>query len=159
MTPVTGGADGNLEAVYSPLVFREGELYGFASGGSSTCGQLGCGSVFRLTPSSGGGAWMLTTLFSFAGGAENGEPNWIVGTDRSRPLYVSTSLANGVVVEISPPASTGKWTERVIMRFGGNHGGRDTSNLVMSSSGSKDLTGSMIEGRDNYPDTGGRRYR
>ena len=99
--------------------------------------------MFRLTPSSGGGAWMLETLFSFAGGAESGEPNWIVGSDRSRPLYVSTSLANGVVVEISPPASTGKWTERVIMRFGGNHGGRDTSNLVMSSSGSKDLTGSM----------------
>ena len=79
--------------------------------------------MFRLTPSSGGGAWMLKTLFSFAGGAESGEPNWIVGTDRSRPLYVSTSLANGVVVEISPPASTGKWTERVIMRFGGNHWG------------------------------------
>jgi hypothetical protein len=41
--------------VYSPLVFRDGELYGFASGGSSACGQFGCGSVFRLTPSSGGG--------------------------------------------------------------------------------------------------------
>jgi hypothetical protein len=131
----TGEADGNLEAAYSPLVFRRGELYGLASGGSSNCGQIGCGSVFRLTPSSSGGPWTLKTLLSFSGGAGSGEPSWIVGSDDSGPLYVSTSSAHGAVVEISPPASPGKWTERVITRFEGGAGGREPSNLVLASNG------------------------
>ena len=101
----SGQGDGNLEFVYSPLVFRHGSLYGIASGGSSRCGQIGCGSVFRLRPSSGGGDWTLKTLFRFAGGAGSGRPNWIVGFDEARPLYVSTSLGHGAVVEISPPGS------------------------------------------------------
>jgi hypothetical protein len=131
----TGQADGNLEAVYSPLVFRHGDLYGLASGGSSNCGQFGCGSVFRLTPTSSGGRWKLETLLSFAGGAGGGEPNWIVASDDSGPLYVSTSWAHGAVVEISRPESPGKLTERVITRFEGGAGGRDPSNLVLAPDG------------------------
>jgi hypothetical protein len=131
----TGNADGNLEAVYSPLVFRDGALYGIASGGSLVCGQFGCGSVFRLTPSSHGSAWTLHTLFRFAGGAENGEPNWIVGSHDAGPLYVSTSWAHGAVIEVSPPAAADKWTRRVIARFKDKDGGQDPSNLVLGSDG------------------------
>jgi hypothetical protein len=130
----SGRADGNLESVYSPLVLRHGSLYGIASGGSSACGQFGCGSVFRLKPSSGGGEWTLKTLFSFEGGSDNGEPNWIVGSADASPLYVSTSLGNGAVVELSPAAS-GQWTETVITRFNGDGDGHDPSNLVLTSGG------------------------
>jgi hypothetical protein len=130
----TGQADGNLEAVYSPLVFRHGALFGIASGGSSACGQFGCGSVFRLRPRSGGGQWTLKTLFKFSGGAESGKPNWIVGPDGARPLYVSTSLGHGAVLEISP-AGAGQWTETVITQFNGDGDGRNPSGLVLTSDG------------------------
>ena len=130
----SGHADGNLEAVYSPLVLRHGALYGIASGGSSACGQFGCGSVFRLKPSSGGGEWTLKTIFGFTGGSDSGEPSWIVGFDDARPLYVSTSLGNGAVVEISPLGS-GEWDERVITRFNGDGDGQDPSNLVLRFDG------------------------
>lgn len=133
----TGKADGNLEAVFSPLIFRHGALYGVASGGASTaCGQFGCGSVFKLTPGSGGGAWTLRTVFRFAGGPESGEPNGIVGFNEPGPLYVSTSLGSGAVVEVSPPASPGEWTEQVITRFDRDGGGHSPSNLVLAPDGS-----------------------
>ncbi len=130
----TGHADGNLESVYSPLVLRHGALYGIASGGSLACGQFGCGSVFRLKPSSGGGEWTLKTLFSFEGGSESGEPSWIVGSTDASPLYVSTSRGNGAVVEISPLGS-GEWAERVITRFMGDADGHEPSKLVLTSDG------------------------
>jgi hypothetical protein len=131
----TGEADGNLEAVYSPLVFRDGALYGIASGGSTACGQFGCGSVFRLTPNSGGGAWKLETLLRFAGGDASGKPNWIVASNDSGALYISTSWTFGAVVEVAPAASSQKWTELVITRFTGGSDGRDPSNLVLGSDG------------------------
>jgi hypothetical protein len=129
----TGQTDGNLLSVYAPLVFRHGALFGIASGGSSACGQVGCGSVFRLTPSSSG-EWTFKTLFSFAGAVESGEPNWIVGPADARPLYVSTSLGHGAVVEISP-AGSGQWTETVITQFMGDGDGRNPSGLVLRSDG------------------------
>jgi hypothetical protein len=133
----TGKADGNLEAVFSPLILRHGALYGLASGGSSACGQFGCGSVFRLTPGASAGPWKFETLLSFAGGAGSGAPTWMVGSDEAGPLYVSTSWAHGAVVAVSPPAAVfpGPWTERVITRFTGGAGGRDPSNLVLASDG------------------------
>jgi hypothetical protein len=130
----TGQADGNLLDVYSPLVFRHGALYGIASGGSSACGQVGCGSVFQLRPSSDNGEWTLRTLFRFSGGDESGKPNWIVGSHDASPLYVSTSLRNGAVVEIAP-LDAGEWTERVITRFNGDGDGRHPYNLVLRSDG------------------------
>jgi hypothetical protein len=129
----TGQADGDLLAVYSPLVFRHGALFGIASGGSSACGQFGCGSVFRLRPSSSG-EWTLKTLFQFTGGADDGKPNWIVGPDDARQLYVSTSLGHGAVVEISPVGS-GQWTESAITQFMGDGDGRNPSSLVLTSDG------------------------
>jgi hypothetical protein len=131
-----GGATGNLEAIYSPLLLRGGALYGIAAGGSSACGQFGCGSVFRLTPGPGGGAWMLETVFRFAAGGGSGEPNSIVGPNDAGPLYISTSWAHGAVVEISQSTPSGVGIERVITRFQGGDGGRDPTNLVLAPDGS-----------------------
>jgi hypothetical protein len=132
----TGKADGNLETVYSPLLLLHGELFGIASGGSSACGQFGCGSVFRLMPGVAGGAWTLESLVRFAGGAGSGEPTWIVGANESGPLYVSTSWSHGAVIEVSPPAASPRaWTERIITRFAGGGAGRDPSNLVLAADG------------------------
>jgi hypothetical protein len=131
----SGGADGNLESVTSPLVFRAGALYGIASGGSKVCGQIGCGSVFRLMPGAAGAPWSFTTLFSFQGSASSGEPNWIVGADTAGPLYVSTSFGFGAIAELLPAPAQAPWVERVLTRFQGGSDGRGPYGLVLAPDG------------------------
>jgi len=131
----TNGADGNLLDVIAPLFHRGSALYGVASGGSNTCGQQGCGSVFRLTPpQSGSGSWTETTLFDFTGGATGGEADWIVGPDSGKALYVATDYDNGSVVEIAP-AKGGTWSETVLTTFAGGKDGSEPSNLVLAPDG------------------------
>ena len=69
----TGGTDG-ASPKGGVLVDSSGNLYGTTnSGGSSPCtanGGSGCGTVFKLTPPTSGGAWMLTTLYDFVGGID-----------------------------------------------------------------------------------------
>ena len=131
----SGGADGNLEAVHAPLMLRGGAVIGIASGGAQACGQIGCGSVFRLTPSANGGRWSFASLFSFQGGVSSGEPNWIVGDDAGGPLYVSTSLGHGAVVKLSPTSGSAAWSERVLTRFQGGSDGRAPYNLILAPDG------------------------
>jgi hypothetical protein len=130
-----GRQEGGLGGLLTPLVYRRGALYGIAYGEPSACGQAGCGSVFKLTPSAGGGDWTLKTIFAFAGGAGGGLPNWIVGYGDGGPLYVSTSLGNGAVVALTPPHSGGDWKERVITTFAGGADGQFPSNLVRAQDG------------------------
>ncbi len=127
-------ADGNLESVYSPLVWYNGVLYGIASGGSSRCGQQnpGCGSVFELAPPrSGFGSWTETTLFNFKGGATGGEPTSIVESNGN--LYVSTGNGHGAVVELA--LVNGIWTEAVLTKFKGGSDGTYPTNLVAAADG------------------------
>lgn len=132
----TGGADGNLLYVYSPLILHRGALYGIASGGSNACGQLGCGSVFKLTPpKSGNGSWTEKTLYSFAGGSDSGIPDAIVGFDGQNALYVSTTLGNGAVAKLTPRANHGAWNETVITSFNGGNDGAGPGNLVLAGTG------------------------
>ena len=130
-----GNFEGGLGGLQTPLIYRHGALYGIAVGGSGACGQIGCGSVFGLTPNPRGGEWTLKTLFSFTGGAASGEPDWIAGFGDVGPLYVCTSLGNGAVVAITPPRSGGVWTERVITTFAGGDDGQAPGNLVPSPDG------------------------
>ena len=144
----TGKADGNLLSVYPALVYRDGALYGVASGGSLVCGQFGCGSVFRLTPNPRGGEWLEKTLYEFTGAGPDGQPDAIVGFAENGPLYVSTTLGNGEVAQFSPPASTGPWTERVLTQFAGGADGKSPSNLVLAPDGT-------LYGLANGASTGG----
>jgi hypothetical protein len=131
----TNGTDGNLEYVIAPLVWHNRALYGIASGGSSACGSVGCGSVFRLTPpASGNGSWNETTLFSFSGGATGGEPSSIAASGDGKSLYVATDYNGGAVAEIAP-GHRGMWTETVLTTFKGRTGGRNPANLVVASDG------------------------
>lgn len=131
----TNGADGNLEYVIAPLVWHNRALYGIASGGSSTCGSVGCGSVFRLTPpASGNGSWNEETLFSFSGGATGGEPSSIAASGDGKSLYVATDYNGGAVAEIAP-GHRGMWTETVLTTFKGRTGGRNPANLVVAADG------------------------
>ena len=67
----TGSTDGGQP--YGSLVFdTAGNLYGTTNfGGSANCTQ-GCGTVFKLTPGSGG--WTESVIYFFSGGSDGREP-------------------------------------------------------------------------------------
>jgi uncharacterized repeat protein (TIGR03803 family) len=124
-----GEADGQSPA--SLAIDSVGNLYGVASSTS----QSSLGSVFELSPN--GGTWSFSTLYSFTGGADGGEPQSIAldhhgdifGTTYdggiSNPNVCYDSYDNnsgcGVVFEISHDASG--WQESVLYSFTGDGDG------------------------------------
>src|SRR5882672_8399981 len=68
-----GGTDGM--GPWAGLTFdAAGNLYGTTyDGGDTTCYYQGCGTVFKLTPTSGG-SWTETVLYAFAGGSDGRNP-------------------------------------------------------------------------------------
>lgn len=102
----------------SGRLLRDGELfYGTTTGGGSSNN----GTVFQLAPpSSPGGAWVETVLYSFAGGADGQEPAGGVavasgpgglpvfyGTTRFGGTSSACSGGCGAVFSLTPPASPG----------------------------------------------------
>jgi uncharacterized repeat protein (TIGR03803 family) len=79
----TNGSDGGtpLAGVVSDA---EGNLYGTTNSG----GQYNLGTVFELSPSSGG--WTETVLHSFIGGSEGGQPAAGLLIDQRGDLYGTT---------------------------------------------------------------------
>ena len=118
-----GGNDGD-EPSYGLVSGPNGVLYGVTYiGGPGSCnaGQ-GCGTVFEMSPASGGG-WTEKVLYSFAGGNDGSEPvSLILGDDGN--LYGTTFFGGssncyegcGTVFELSPDAGGG-WTETVLYRW------------------------------------------
>jgi uncharacterized repeat protein (TIGR03803 family) len=100
---------------------KQGNLYGTTSAG----GAYGYGSVFELTPpSTSGGSWTETILYSFQGSYLNRQsPQSGLVIDGKGNLYGTTFWGginnNGTVFELSPPAvSGGAWTETTLYEFG-----------------------------------------
>jgi uncharacterized repeat protein (TIGR03803 family) len=104
----------------------QGNLYGTtADGGLQNC-TVGCGSIFKLTPSTSG-AWKKTVLHLFAGGGADGaNPNAALVFDPQGNLYGTTtgggntgcaSPGCGTVFELKPAAG-GRWSYEVIYFFG-----------------------------------------
>jgi uncharacterized repeat protein (TIGR03803 family) len=102
-----GGTDAATPS--GPLIFDvHGNLYGVAAGG-----MFGYGSVYKLTPSSGG-QWIESVVYSFTGGLDGGYPSGELALDSSGNLYGTTARGGahpdcsdepncgGVVYEISP---------------------------------------------------------
>jgi uncharacterized repeat protein (TIGR03803 family) len=122
-----GGTDGS--GPIGGVVFDSaGNLYGTTSGGGTgVCYFGGCGTVFKLTPSSNG-KWAESVLYSFQGGADGEYP--YAGVTFSQGNLFGTTFAGGgnstgcmyfgcgVVYELTP-SSGGQWTEKVIYTFTG----------------------------------------
>lgn len=119
-----------------------GALYGTADAG----GANGYGAVFKLAPSTAGGApSSLTSLFDFKA-VENGRnPNSGIIRDSSGNLYGMTfdggahasAGSGGTVFELIHPAA-GKtvWTEKVLHSFSpGIDGSNPIGGLLMSANG------------------------
>jgi uncharacterized repeat protein (TIGR03803 family) len=147
----TGGA-----FPWSGLIFDSaGNLYGEAS----NAGPGGFGTVFRLSPSSGG-TWTYTVLYGFEGaltaGTHDGdEPTGGLIFDAKGNLYGTTMLGGGQGVSNCSffgtdgcgtifkltPASTGYWKETQLYAFtGGTDGAIPYGGLSFDSKG--DLVGS-----------------
>ena len=107
-----------------------GNLYGTTSSGGldgAACSS-GCGTVFKLTPSSGG-TWTESVLYEFAGAnGDAGVPVAGVIFDQAGNLYGTTVaggsfnqvclyLGCGTVFELSP--NSGSWSEKILYSFRG----------------------------------------
>jgi uncharacterized repeat protein (TIGR03803 family) len=103
---------------YGSVIFgSDGSLYGTTGFG----GTGGAGTVFKLTPRSGGSPWTETVLYGFTNGPDGGYPYCTLVFDSAGNLYGTTlnggNAGNGVVFELSPPTSGGAWTEQVLHSF------------------------------------------
>ena len=111
--PINTGGDGF--APQAGLIFDSaGNLYGTTSQGGN-----GYGTVFQLTPSSGG--WTETILHSFTD-SDGSEPFASLIFDSAGNLYGTTSYGgatgHGTVFELTP--SSRGWTENVLYSFRSN---------------------------------------
>jgi uncharacterized repeat protein (TIGR03803 family) len=117
---------------------NQGNLYGTTGGG----GTNQCGTVFKLSPSSGA-SWTETQLFSFPGSycySYQGSVSAVI-FDSHGNLYGSNEFATGdnnwgIVYELSPPSSGTQWNETVLHTFTGYSDGEyPVGSVVMDSAG------------------------
>jgi len=103
--------EGDMQAFSGPLARdAAGNLYGTSqTGGNRTNCQMGCGFVYRLSPS--GGGWTFTSLYEFTGGSDGANPvggvtldgtGNLFGTAYSGGTHRCGSIGCGVVWEITP---------------------------------------------------------
>ena len=135
-----------------------GNLYGTASQGGSFnqnggCSNGGCGTVFRLTPSSTG--WRYGLLYTFQG-PKGIQPNASLVIDQTGNLYGTTNNAlagAGVVFELSPTAQ-GQWKLTLLHVFNGSDG-IVPQGLLMDASGNLFGTSSAVAYKLSPSNSGG----
>jgi hypothetical protein len=123
---------------------KDGVLYGTLSGGGNTACSVGCGTVFaQAPPSTPGGAWVFTTLYSFTGGDDGYDPNPGVAIGKNGELFGTTygggpgAYGPGTVFALTPPSSAGgTWTKTTVYSFTGYpNGGVPVYSLVFGADG------------------------
>jgi uncharacterized repeat protein (TIGR03803 family) len=140
------GPDGALPMA-SLVLDAAGNLYGTTSGGGA---NDGFGTVFELSPSSGG-TWTETLLCTFPYGKYYERPQTAVWFDAVGNIYGTTagtddSPGYGSVYELTPNGD-GSWTLHTLHRFGGPGDGYLPAGLVGDSSGN--LFGTTASGGAN----------
>ena len=105
----TGGSDGAAPKG-GVLVDSSGNVLGTTNGGGNlTCtvnGANGCGTVFKLTPPTSGGAWTLSTLYDFLAGTDGAGPQGNLWLEKG-VLYGATASAgssanSGTIFRVVP---------------------------------------------------------
>jgi uncharacterized repeat protein (TIGR03803 family) len=137
-----GGADG-LVPYPGVVIDTAGNVYGATTGG----GAAGLGTVYELTPSSGG-AWTHSVLHSFTGTPDGSTLYATPVLDSAGNLYGTTykggTYNKGTVFTITPAAGGG-WTERVLYSFkGGSDGVNPMAPVTFDQNG--DLYGTTEAG-------------
>jgi uncharacterized repeat protein (TIGR03803 family) len=126
--------DGAFPGVGALVLDSAGRLYGTTDVGGAT----GNGTIYRLTPQSGG-HWKETILYSFKGGAVGQEPSAGVVMDKAGNLYGTTIAGGsacgcGVVYKLAPQAD-GKWKYTLLHTFVGSDGAQPDANLILDGKG------------------------
>ncbi len=123
---------GGTQPTQGVVMDASGNVYGTTSSSADGCG---CGTVFELTPASGGG-WTKTTLHTF--NSTDGRAPLGLVLDKAGNLYgltfVGGSANDGVVFELSP-GSGGTWTETQLHNFGGADGAGPVGALIFDANG------------------------
>ena len=163
------GGDDGAAPIGNLLIDKSGALYGTTVGGggaaacTTTIDGIGCGTVFKLTPSSEG--YTETILYSFQAGNDGIGPRGTLIADVNGALYGTTEFGGGVsacssgsgnagcgtVFKLTP--SSAGYSETVIYRFQGGTGDGQfpRSALVAGITGFKSgrLFGATIGGGAN----------
>ena len=132
------GKDG--QNPFASLIFDvAGNLYSTTNyGGTGACFNVGCGTVFELTPKARGG-WAEKVLHSFTSMGKDGQwPDGGVVFDAIGNLYGTTPdggpFGYGVVFKLTSTTG-GKWKETVLQTFNGKNGQYANGSLIVDSSG------------------------
>jgi uncharacterized repeat protein (TIGR03803 family) len=120
----------------APVVLSSSTIYGVTQQG----GLHDSGIVYQFVPGKSGGTYSV--LYSFGANNDASWPNGPVLLDSTGSLYGVTSLGGafnaGAVFKLSPPQSTGAWTESILFSFGGgsqSSGITPVGNLLFDSLG------------------------
>jgi hypothetical protein len=136
---------GNANGAYQPyaglLMDKSGNLYGTTYVGGVYGDINSGGTVFELTPpSTVGGDWTGSILWSFGNGNDGYFPVGGVIMDTGGNLYGTTGLGGaftlGTTFELAAPSTSGgKWTESILWNFGNGADGSGPAGLIMDTGG------------------------
>ena len=131
----TGGSDGAYPSALA--VDAHGNLFGTAAAGGSTTCNGGCGTVFELSPSAGGG-WTESLIHTFIGTTDGDAPFSNIAFDSAGNLFGLTSGDGpknwGTAYELSP-VSGGGWTFSVVYPFDLFNTGGQPEGMALDSTG------------------------
>jgi uncharacterized repeat protein (TIGR03803 family) len=121
----------------SSLIFdAAGNLYGTTVSGGSGTGHnsLGCGSVFELSPNTGG-SWTASALYTFMDETDGCAPGGLIRNNAGNIFGTSFygKFGYGEVFELMP-GSGGAWTDVNLVSFG-NDGPDDPNSVAFDSQG------------------------
>ncbi len=134
----------------APTLTRDsaGNLYGTTINGGDTsknCNGIGCGVVFKLSPTTSG-QWSETVLHTFSGGPDGGNPfgSLLVASDGSiygiaerggNDHQCTTKYVQGCGVVFKLSNSGAGWREAVLYTFSNAVGSGPNGGLVMDAAG------------------------
>jgi uncharacterized repeat protein (TIGR03803 family) len=150
-----GGHDGDIP-VGSVIADADGALYGTTFyGGSSACGALGCGTVFKLTPRRAveGSEYAESVLYRFQSGNDGEQPYAELIAGKDGALYGTASQGGGgtcgfgcgIAFRIAPGGP--QRSESVLHHFQGSDGANPLAGLIRDESGA--LYGTTQNGGSN----------
>ena len=127
------------------IIDDAGNIYGTGSDGgimkdcSSGYGPIGCGVIFKISPTKSGG-WKEKVLYAFTGTPDGSEPGGLVlnkgkfyGAALHGGVRGSQGESFGLIFELSP--GTNGWTETTYYSFTGADGGYPYSPLIFDKNG------------------------
>jgi hypothetical protein len=138
------------------IVDASNHLFGTtAYGGTGDClllgGEVGCGTIYEMTPpTTPGESWTETVIYSFQGGSDGYFPMGNLVFDDAGNLYGATYYGGGfgvcnqgiypycgTIFELSPPRTKGSaWTEKVLYSFKSDtDGANPNGSLVFDTKG------------------------